>query len=286
MKDKIEGKIIKNISNLYTVITNEGLFDCHPRGRFYVQKLTPMVGDYVVIDKNNKYILEIKDRKNFLIRPFIANVDKCIIVTSLKEPDLSLLLLDKLLCLVIYNKIKPIICFTKVDLLNLDEKNKFELIYNYYNKIGIDCVINTEIDKINSLIDNSTVVLTGQSGAGKSSLLNKLNPELNLNTSEISKSLGRGVHTTRHTETFKYLNSFISDTPGFSSLDLNDLTKEDIKNTFIEFGNDCYFRDCFHINESKCNVKDRVGLEILKSRYDNYIKLVNEVESKRIIYKK
>ena len=286
MKDKIEGIIIKNISNLYTIDTKEGLYDCKPRGKFYVQNLTPMVGDKVVIDKNNNYILEIKERKNYLMRPFIANVDICIVVTSVKEPDLSLFLLDKLLCLKISNKIKPIICFTKVDLLSKEEKEEFNKIYEYYNKIGIDAIVNTDLERLDTLIKGATVVLTGQSGAGKSSLLNKLNPELELNTSEISKALGRGVHTTRHTETFKYKNAFISDTPGFSSLDLNILTKEDIKNAFIEFGNNCYFKDCYHINETKCEVKDNIGINIMKSRYDNYVKLVNEVGNKRIIYKK
>lgn len=285
MKNKLEGKIVKNISNLYTVDVNGTIYNCHPRGKFYNQKITPMVGDNVVIDGDNNYILEIKERKNFLKRPFIANVDVCIITTSVKEPDLSLNLLDKLLCLVISNNIKPIICFTKVDLLNDDEKKEIRIIYDYYNQIGIDAIYNTEIEKLNTLISNKTVVLTGQSGAGKSSLLNRLNPDLKLNTSEISKALGRGVHTTRHTETFKYLDSLISDTPGFSSLDLTDLTKENIRDSFIEFGHDCNFRDCFHMNEKNCEVKNRVGKDILKSRYDNYIKLVNEYGSKRVFFK-
>lgn len=287
MNNKQEGKIIRIISNLCTVKVGDKLYDCKPRGKFYIQNKTPLVGDNVIIDIDNKYILDILDRKNSLTRPMIANVDCAIIVTSVKEPDLSLYLLDKLLCLVISNKIKPIVCFSKTDLLNKEEYIEFKKIYDYYNLIGIDAIENREIDKLDKLIDNKLVVLTGQSGAGKSTLLNKINPNLNLETNEISKALGRGKHTTRHTEMFKYNNSYISDTPGFSSLDLNNISKEDIKNAFIEFGNGCYFSDCNHLKENKCVVKDQVndGI-ILKSRYDNYVKMVDEVESKRIIYKK
>lgn len=287
MNNKQEGKIIRIISNLCTVKVKDKLYDCKPRGKFYIQNKTPLVGDNVIIDIDNNYILDILDRKNSLNRPMIANVDCAIIVTSVKEPDLSLYLLDKLLCLVISNNIKPIICFSKTDLLNKEDYLEFKKIYDYYNLIGRDAIENIEIDKLNKLIDNKLVVLTGQSGAGKSTLLNKLNPNLNLETNEISKALGRGKHTTRHTETFKYNNSYISDTPGFSSLDLNNIDKEDIKNAFIEFGNDCYFRDCNHLKENKCVVKEKVNEGIiLKSRYDNYVKMVDEVESKRIIYKK
>jgi len=207
----------------------------------------------------------------------IANVDACIIVTSLKEPYLSLLLLDKILCLIIYERIKPIICFTKVDLLTEEEQKDFKKIYDYYNKIGISAVTNEELAKLDNLIANKTIVLTGQTGAGKSSLLNRLNPNLNLDTNAISKALGRGVHTTRHVELFKYKTALIADTPGFSSFDLINLTKENIRDSFIEFGFNCKYKDCYHQSEQDCDVKERVAKgEILKSRYYNYLKLLNE----------
>ena len=228
MNNKQEGKIVRIISNLCTVKVDDKLYDCKPRGKFYIQNKIPLVGDRVIIDTDNNYILDILERKNSLKRPMIANVDVTIIVTSVKEPDLS-----------------------KTDLLNVEEYKEFEKIYDYYNKIGINAIKNTEVDKLDKLIDGKLVVLTGQSGAGKSTLLNRINPELDLETNEISKALGRGKHTTRHTETFKYKNSYISDTPGFSSLDLTDLTKEDVRNAFIEFGNDCYFSDCNHLKENK-----------------------------------
>ena len=283
----MEGKITRIISNLCTVEAEGKLYNCKPRGKFYIQKLTPLVGDRVIIDNENNYILEILERKNHLDRPMIANVDACIIVTSVKEPSLSLLLLDKILCLIIHNNIKPIICFTKVDLLDEEEKSEFDKIYEYYNKIGIDAVINSEKERLLSLIDCDTVVLTGQTGAGKSTLLNKLDSNLNLDTNPISKALGRGVHTTRHVELFKFNNSLIADTPGFSSLDLKNLAKEDIRNSFIEFGFDCEYKDCYHLKEQNCSVKERVlSGEIRQSRYDNYVKLVKENESIRIVYKK
>lgn len=283
----MQGKIVRIISNLCTVDVDGTLYDCKPRGKFYIQKLTPLVGDKVVIDPDNKYILEILPRYNYLNRPMISNVDICIIVTSLKEPELSLLLLDKIITLITFNNIKPIICFTKSDLLNEQELELFKKIYDYYNRIGINALFNTETDRLKTLISNKTVVLTGQTGAGKSSLLNRLDSSLNLDTSPISKALGRGVHTTRHVELFKLGDALIADTPGFSSLDLTNLTKEDIRDSFIEFGYNCKFKDCFHLNEQYCSVKDRVVEEdILDSRYNNYVKLVREIESSRIVYKK
>ncbi len=273
----MEGKIIKIISNLMSVEAGDKIYNCKPRGKFYHDKLTPLVGDKVIIDEVNNYILEILPRKNVLSRPAIANIDGCIIVTSLKLPNLSLFLLDKILSLVISNNIKPIICFTKKDLLTSEELKSVQKIYDYYNSIGMPAIYNDELNKLDELISGMTIVLTGQTGAGKSSLLNRLNPKFNLQTNEISKALGRGVHTTRHTEFFKYKSSLIADTPGFSSLDLNTLTKENIRDSFIEFNYDCKFKDCYHINEQNCSVKKRVqNKEILESRYENYLKMLNE----------
>lgn len=287
MKNKIQGKIIKIISNLYTIEDQDNnLYECKPRGKFYIQNKTPLVGDNVIIDKENKYILDILDRKNSLKRPQIANVDICLIITSVKEPNLNLFMLDKQLSLIINSNITPVICFSKIDLLNEEEQQEINKIYEYYNKIGIQTITNNEIDKLDKIINNKIVVLTGQSGAGKSTLLNKLDPNLKLETNEISKALGRGKHTTRHTETFKCHNAYISDTPGFSSLDLNEISKENIKKTFIEFKNECQYKDCNHIKEENCAVKDKIDKEILKSRYDSYVKMVSEIENMRIVFKK
>lgn len=269
----MEGIIIKLISNDYTVLCNEKLYVCKARGKFRNQNISPLVGDRVIIDEENNYILEVKKRKNELSRPPIANIDQAIIITSLKSPDFSSNLLDKLLVQIIYNKIKPIICFTKLDLTDV---NKYKEEINYYKKIGIDVYFNTEINKICQIFKDKISVFTGQSGAGKSTLLNKIDQNLNLKTAEISKALNRGKHTTRHVELLKLCGGYVADTPGFSALDLSNLTKEEIKDTFLEFRNsECKYKDCNHFKENDCQVKEKVkNGEILKSRYENYIKFI------------
>lgn len=271
----MEGTIVKQISNLYTVEANNKLYECRARGKFYHDKLTPLVGDKVIIDSENNYILEIKPRINFLERPSIANINTCIIITSTKSPNLDLNLLDKLLCLIIHNKIKPIICFTKVDLLNRNAKKEIKHLIKYYERLGIKTFSNKKLGKITKEVAHETVVLTGQTGAGKSTLLNRLNKNLNLETNPISKALGRGVHTTRHVELFKYKTSLIADTPGFSALDINNLTPEEIRNAFPEFNVECQYHDCMHKKEPDCEVRELVSKKkILTSRYENYLKFV------------
>ncbi len=275
----MNGKIVRIISNLYTVDINSVKYDCRARGRFRKDGISPLVGDNVVVDIKNNYIIEIKKRKNELTRPSIANVDNALIITSVKEPNLSLNLLDKQLTLIKLNNIQPIIILTKVDLLNDQELKDIEIIKKYYQSVGYQVINNTEDKKLFSLIKNDISVLTGQSGVGKSTLLNFLDNDLNLKTQKISKSLGRGVHTTRHVELFEIENCLIADTPGFSSLNFKDYEKENIKNTFYEFNNyQCEFKDCMHINETECAIKDAVNnKEILKSRYENYLKIIKEI---------
>lgn len=284
----MEGKITKIISNLYTVTVDNKSYDCRARGKIRYEKITPLVGDRVIFDEKEKYILKILDRKNSLDRPMISNVDSVLIITSVKKPDLSLNLLDKELVLTISNNIEPIIVFTKLDLLKKSEIKYIKNIMKYYSKIGIKVCTNRNLYKLKRYIKNKTLVLTGQTGAGKSSLLNKLDKKLNLATNEISEALGRGKHTTRHVELFKYKTSFIADTPGFSSLDLNDVSLDDIKNSFIEFnGVDCPYKDCTHTKEKECKIKELVNnKKILKSRYENYLGLVNMYGNSRVFSKK
>ena len=274
----MEGQIIKILSNLYTVNSDNKNYLCHVRGKFRNDKITPTVGDYVRFDNENNYILEILPRKNTLLRPLVSNIDRCIIVTSCKKPDFSSNLLDKLLVVLEYNNIEPIICFTKLDLLSEEELVKINEIRAYYVNIGYTVIDNQNIEEIKEIINKNTVVLTGQTGAGKSSLINKLNPNLNLETGEISKALGRGKHTTRHVELIEMFGGKILDTPGFSSIDFNGFTKEDIKNGFIEFSQyNCPYSDCMHIKEKECKVKVAVNnKKILESRYDNYKKFMEQ----------
>jgi ribosome biogenesis GTPase / thiamine phosphate phosphatase len=276
----MKGQIVRIISNLFTVKIDNNLYECRARGKFRNDKETPVVGDYCEVDIKNNYIIKLFPRKNVLKRPVIANIDMAVIVTSVKKPDLSLNLMDKLLINIIYNNIEPIICFTKLDLLNKEELSNLEIIVDYYQKLGIKVFNNKEIEKLKKVLKNKIVVLTGQTGAGKSSLLNKFDSRLNLKTSSISEALGRGVHTTRHVELFNINNILIADTPGFSSLSFENMSTDDIKKNFIEFNNyDCKYKDCSHINEQECNIKNAVvNNEIMKSRYDNYVKFINEVK--------
>lgn len=273
-----EGTIIKNISNLYTVISENREFDCKARGKFRNERITPLVGDHVLFDEEKLYLLELLPRNNELQRPNVANVDIALIVTSLKEPDLSLHLLDKLISMIIINKVTPVICLTKEDLLSEEEKNNIKNLIRYYEKIGIKLFYNYEKDKILEALNNKIVVLAGQTGAGKSSLLNKLDENLNLKTSPISKALGRGIHTTRHSEIFKINNVWFLDTPGFSALDLNKYTEEEIRNSFLEFKDySCLYRDCSHMATEGCEVINALSNnEIMESRYNNYCSFIKE----------
>ena len=276
----MEGQIVKILSNLYFVNCNDIVYECHSRGRFRNDNITPTVGDYVKIDTKNNYILEILPRKNTLIRPFVSNIDQAFVVTSCKSPDYSSNLLDKLLVMLEYHKIDPIICLTKLDLLSEIEKKQIEEVKKYYEKIGYMVLNNTELEKIKSLFQNKTTVFTGQTGAGKSTLLNQLDASLNLETGEISKALGRGKHTTRHVELIELFDGKVLDTPGFSALDFKDLTKEDIRNSFIEFEEfPCPYSDCMHMKERECAVKRAVEeKKILSTRYENYQKFVEGKE--------
>lgn len=270
------GRIVKIISNLYTVNVNGALIECRARGKFRNMDLTPLVGDIVEVSDEN-YIMAIHDRKNELKRPNIANVDKCIIVTSLTRPTFSSFLLDKMLVNVILAGVEPIIVLTKADLLTNEERKDYELIIDYYNQIGIPTITNDNLLALDELIKNKTVVLTGQTGVGKSTLLNKLDANFNLETNDISEALGRGKHTTRHTELYPYKTALIADTPGFSSLDINEEDKDNIRFAFSEFKNEeCRFNDCKHIHEAGCQVKNDVDNQIiLSSRYENYLKMIN-----------
>ena len=222
----MEGRITKQISNQYQVTKDEKNYVCSARGKFRNLGLSPLVGDNVLFDAETLTIEEILPRKNELDRPVVANIDVALIVTSVKKPDLSLSLLDKELSVIIKNNVEPVICLTKLDLLEKKELKELKPLIKYYKSIGIKVVDNKNLGKIKKILKNKLVVLTGQTGAGKSSLLNKLDKKLNLETKPISEALNRGVHTTRHTEIYKIGKIYFVDTPGFSALDLKNINKE------------------------------------------------------------
>lgn len=275
----MNGKIIKIISNLYSVQVNDEVIECRARGKFRQEEIIPLVGDLCKVDYENKYILEILPRKNYLMRPMIANVDAALIVVSVKDPNLSLNLLDKMISVISINNIEPIICFSKLDLLTSSDKKEVKNLIKYYKKIGYQVITNKNPRKLIKLLKDKIVVVTGQTGAGKSTLLNKLDKNLNLKTDEISYALGRGKHTTRHVELFKFKNCYIADTPGFSSLDFKECTKEDIRDSFKEFEKyTCEYKDCMHVKEKNCTVKQAVENKmILQSRYDNYLNFIKKI---------
>ncbi|MEI3499397.1 MAG: ribosome small subunit-dependent GTPase A [Bacilli bacterium] len=278
----MEGKIIKLISNDYTVLSNNKKYICKSRGKFRKLKISPLVGDQVVFDDINNYILEVKKRKNELVRPPVANIDQAFIITSVKHPNFSTNLLDKLIDIIEFNNIEPIICFTKLDLLNKEEQNDIDVYINYYKKIGYKVFINTQISEIKEQFKNKISVFTGQTGAGKSTLLNNINPNLKIKTDDISYALGRGKHTTRHVELIELENGFVADTPGFSSLEFIDMKDIDIRDNFVEFElykEKCKYRDCMHDKEDECEVKNKVRSgDILESRYQNYLNFIHKRE--------
>lgn len=281
----MEGLIIKNISNDYLVKSEDRTYLCKPRGKFRYHGLSPLVGDFVSFDEDNGYLLSICKRKNVLIRPSVANVDQAIVVASVKMPDFDSYLLDKLLTVIGYHGIKPIICFTKLDLLSSLEREKIRQYMDYYQKIGYEVFDNDDIDGLKHVFKDKITVLTGQSGAGKSSLLNRISPDLNLKTNEISRALNRGKHTTRHTELFEVMEGYIVDTPGFSNVDFHGMDKYAIRdnmNEMFSFLENCKYRDCMHIKEDGCYVKKMVDEGVvLKSRYDNYVHFIDDKEGER-----
>lgn len=274
----MEGIITKQISNDYTVTTANAKYICKARGKFRNMHITPLVGDNVIIDEKKKIITELLTRKNELQRPPVANIDRAIIITSLKKPDFSSNLLDKLLTVIEYNRIIPIIIFTKADLLTAEEQTNLKPYIDYYKKIGYEVYMNNELDQIKKIFKDKLCVFTGQSGAGKSTLLNKIDENLKLKTNEISDALNRGKHTTRHTELLSLCGGLVADTPGFSALEFTGMSNGDIRDNFTEFNiyrDQCEYRDCMHDKETQCAIKEKVkDGTILKSRYENYLNFI------------
>lgn len=293
-----KGIILKALSGFYYVedLETKETIQCRSRGLFRKQKITPLVGDqveFLVEPDGNGYVMGIDPRKNELVRPPIANVDLALVVFSVKEPDFSPKLLDRFLAVIEMNQIEPVIVLTKLDLMTEEEKQAIEPIIDYYREIGYQVIETSSkqefgLESINELIKQRIAVICGQSGVGKSSLLNSLDDSLNIQVNEISKALGRGKHTTRHVELHKLSEGLIADTPGFSSLDLDQLEPIDLSQCFIEFydlSEQCKFRGCLHENEPRCAVKAAVEEnEIIPTRYENYLQFLTEIKSRKPKY--
>ncbi|MGL4819483.1 MAG: ribosome small subunit-dependent GTPase A [Bacilli bacterium] len=292
-----QGTIVKALSGFYYVATGDGVFECRGRGLFRKKKQSPLVGDEVTFQMEADqlgYVMEIAPRQNELVRPPIANVTMAFLVFSVKEPDFSPSLLDRFLALIAYHDIRPVIVLTKTDLLSESEKDTMHTWIAAYEKMGYQL-----LDVHNILITNESlsefleehsderIVLAGQSGVGKSTLLNGLDMTLELKTNEISTALGRGKHTTRHVELIPLGRNLIADTPGFSSLELP-MEKEELCTCFNEMvahSANCKFRGCTHTHEPGCDVKHRYESgEYPMTRYNNYLTFLDEIKERKPRY--
>ncbi len=287
------GRVVYSSGGNYKVLLKEGVFFAKPLGKFRNENIKILVGDIVDIEINeNKVglkelniITKLHKRKNEFIRPNISNVDNAIIVTSINEPKLNDYYLDKLITIFQSKYVNPILIFTKSDLgITKDQKN---IIDEYFNS-GYEILItnNTFSDEnriiLEKLTKNKLSVIVGQTGVGKTTLINLINNGFNLKTQEISKALGRGKHTTRHAEIFEIFDkSYVIDTPGFSALGIDDLDKENIFRNFLnfsEFANNCKFTNCSHLSEGGCEVSKNVESERI---WKNYRKIVKEKINKK-----
>ncbi|MGF1995252.1 ribosome small subunit-dependent GTPase A [Enterococcus casseliflavus] len=291
----MKGKIIKALSGFYYVASEDEIFQTRARGNFRNRKITPLVGDEVIFESSNQtdgYLLEILPRKNELVRPPVANVDQGVVVTSLVEPNFSYNLLDRFLVTLEYEGIEPIIFLTKADLVK--DLAAMKAIEETYQAIGYHVITSKaegeDLLELQRYFPERITVFMGQSGAGKSTLLNRIVPELALETGVISESLGRGKHTTRHVELLPICDGLVADTPGFSSIDFLEIEAVELPKLFPDFlavAANCRFRECMHLNEPDCAVKQGVAAnEIVETRYKNYVQFLEEIENRRPVYKK
>lgn len=285
----MKGRIIKSLAGFYYIESQNKIYQTRARGNFRKKGESPYVGDivdFVAEEQSEGYILSIDERKNSLVRPPIVNIDQAVVILSVKEPDFNANLLDRFLILLEYKAIKPIIYFSKLDLLTHLEN--IDKIKQEYEAIGY--IVCYSLDELLPQLGGKVTVFMGQTGVGKSTLLNKIAPDLSLETGQISKSLGRGKHTTRSVSLYNVCGGKIADTPGFSSLDYEISTAEDLNEAFPELRKEshhCKFRSCSHTHEPGCAVKNALeNGEIWQSRYDNYLQVLSEIENRREVFKK
>lgn len=285
----MQGTIVKGIAGFYYVKVENEVIECKARGKFRHVDLTPMVGDKVeILVKDNKGVIEkILKRDTCLLRPAVANVSLALIVTALKSPDVNFELLNRLLVLCEYNNIKAVVCFNKLDLVqNYEEAEAVKMVKSAgYDAIYLIAKQNYGIEDVKKRLNKNITVLCGPSGAGKSTILNRIAGTELMETGTISGKLGLGKHTTRHSELIKVEDGFIVDTPGFSSLEIDFIEKDQLMYYFPEFMkyiNNCKYSSCLHYKEITCAVKKAVAAnEISKIRYDFYVKMLEEIINRR-----
>lgn len=285
----MQGTIVKGIAGFYYIKTDEGIIECKARGKFRHDELTPMVGDIVEITvKNEKGVIDkIHERSNKLIRPAVSNVTQALVVFALKNPEINEDLLNKFLITCEFNNLKVVVCFNKLDLASNEETNEIvDMIKSTgYEVLFIKAKEGYGIDQIKEKLKNNITVFCGPSGVGKSTILNTIAGRELMETGEISERLRRGKHTTRHSELIDVGDGFVVDTPGFSSMDIDFISKEELENCFPEFqeyiGN-CKFTGCVHYKEPNCAIKNAVeNSEINVKRYEFYVKILEEIKNRK-----
>ncbi|MBB6631169.1 ribosome small subunit-dependent GTPase A [Clostridium algidicarnis] len=284
----MKGIITKGIGGFYYIDTVDEVFECKARGKFRHDELTPMVGDKVEITvENGKGVIEkIYERSSELTRPMVSNVSQAFIVFAIKDPDLNMELLNRFILLCEYNNIKPIICINKIDLC---EKEEYLYIKDIFKDLGYELLFikakeEDNLKLLKKMLKDNVTVLCGPSGSGKSTILNSLIGNYKMETGEVSKKIGRGKHTTRHSELIQIEQGFLLDTPGFSTLDVDIMPKEELQYLFPEFSSyrQCKFNSCLHNKEPGCKVKEALDKgNISKVRYDFYIKTLEEIMGRR-----
>ncbi len=290
----MQGKIIKGIAGFYYIYAEDGnIYECKAKGIFRKDNFKPLVGDNVEITVLNEEekegsVTSILPRRNSLIRPAVANVDQAFLIFAMENPKPNFLLLDRFLIMMEQQEIPAVICFNKKD---VGEKEEMEKLYEIYTGCGYRVVLSSTyegegMDEIHEILKGKTTVVAGPSGVGKSSITNCMQGEVQMETGEISKKLKRGKHTTRHSQVIPVeKNTFLVDTPGFSSLYLTDMKEEELRDYFPEFvmyEPQCRFQGCMHIHEPGCAVKEALSEgKINQQRYDNYLALYEELKEKR-----
>lgn len=292
----MQGKIIKGIAGFYYVHTSIGLVECKAKGIFRKEQIKPLVGDMVEIEMTDEEallgnIVKILPRKNTLIRPASANIDQAFVIFAIVKPNPNYNLLDRFLISMEQQNLPCVICFNKQDIATEEEKQ--ELIEAYgscgYEVLFVSGTMEQGLEEIKQHLKGKTTVVAGPSGVGKSTIINAICPMANMETGEISRKIERGKHTTRHAQLFALSNisedTYICDTPGFTSLNLVDMEKEDLQGFYPEFAKyeaSCKFGGCSHISEPVCGVKEALDRgEISKVRYDNYVLLYEELKNRK-----